>query len=53
MTMSSKDRALGMDRKITRRDLLDGVALSAGLAMLFSFFVIAPCLLGGPQHPPS
>src|SRR3569833_3003921 len=33
MTMSPKDRALGMDRKITRRDFLDGVALGAGLAM--------------------
>jgi spermidine dehydrogenase len=34
MTMSPKDRALGMDRKITRRDFLDGVALGAGLAAL-------------------
>jgi spermidine dehydrogenase len=33
MTMSPKDRALGMDRKITRRDFLDGVALGAGLAI--------------------
>ena len=32
MTMSSKDRALGMDRKITRRDFLDGIAIGAGLA---------------------
>lgn len=29
MTMSPKDRALGMDRKISRRDFLDGVALGA------------------------
>lgn len=27
---SSRDRSLGMDRKITRRDFLDGVALSVG-----------------------
>jgi len=27
MTMSPKDRALGMDRQISRRDFLDGVAL--------------------------
>jgi spermidine dehydrogenase len=32
MTMTPKDRALGMDRKISRRDFLDGVALTAGLA---------------------
>jgi spermidine dehydrogenase len=32
MTMSPKDHALGMDRKISRRDFLDGVALGAGLA---------------------
>lgn len=31
MTMSPKDRALGMDRKISRRDFLDGVAIGAGL----------------------
>jgi spermidine dehydrogenase len=31
MAMSPKDRALGMDRKISRRDFLDGVALGAGL----------------------
>jgi spermidine dehydrogenase len=28
--MSPKDRALGMDRKISRRDFLDGVAIGAG-----------------------
>jgi spermidine dehydrogenase len=37
MTMSPKDHALGMDRKITRRDFLDGVALGAGLAMAGGF----------------
>ena len=30
MPMSPKDRALGMDRKISRRDFLDGVAIGAG-----------------------
>jgi spermidine dehydrogenase len=32
MTMSPKDRALGMDCRISRRDFLDGVALGVGLA---------------------
>lgn len=30
MPMTPKDRALGMDRKISRRDFLDGVAIGAG-----------------------
>ena len=29
---SSRDRSLGMDRNITRRDFLNGVALTAGAA---------------------
>jgi len=32
--VNPKDRALGMDRKITRRDFLNGVALTIGAAML-------------------
>jgi spermidine dehydrogenase len=37
MTMSPKDRALGMDRQISRRDFLDGVALVAGTAAAGGF----------------
>lgn len=37
MTMSAKDRALGMDRKISRRDFLDGVAMVAGAAAAGGF----------------
>jgi spermidine dehydrogenase len=41
----SRDRELGMDRSITRRDFLNGFAVAAGAAMLpsgFSPFVGAP-----------
>ncbi len=34
MTLSNRDKALGMDRPISRRDFLNGVALSAGAAAL-------------------
>ena len=37
----SKDRELGMGRGITRRDLLNGVALTVGAAMLPSGFLAA------------
>ena len=36
MSEKSKDRELGMERKITRRDFLDGVALAVGGAMVAS-----------------
>lgn len=36
MSEKSKDRELGMDRKITRRDFLDGVALAVGGAVVAS-----------------
>ena len=36
----SRDRELGMDRNITRRDFLNGVALTAGA------FALAPYLQG-------
>jgi spermidine dehydrogenase len=42
MALSPKDRALGMDRKITRRDFLDGVALGAGLIAGGGFGIRAP-----------
>lgn len=34
MTDDSRDRELGMDRQITRRDFLNGVALTVGAAMI-------------------
>ena len=37
MTYSDHDKALGMDRPITRRDFLNGVALTAGAAALGGF----------------
>jgi len=36
MSDKSQDRELGMDRKITRRDFMDGVALAVGGAMVAS-----------------
>lgn len=43
MSADSRDRGLGMNRKITRRDFLDGVALAVGGALLAS---TAPWLHG-------
>jgi spermidine dehydrogenase len=45
MSEESKDRelGLGMDRKITRRDFLDGAALAVGGAMISS---AVPCVFG-------
>ncbi|MGH9497981.1 MAG: NAD(P)-binding protein [Terriglobales bacterium] len=43
MSEKSKDRELGMERKITRRDFLDGVALAVGGAVVAS---AAPCMFG-------
>ena len=43
MSQKSKDRELGMKRKITRRDFMDGVALAIGGAMAAS---AAPHLFG-------
>lgn len=45
--MDAKDRELGMNRRITRRDFLDGVALSAG-ALFSSNASAAP----GQYYPP-
>ena len=43
MSDAARDRALGMDRKITRRDFLDGVAIAVGGSVLASS---APWLRG-------
>ena len=37
MPFSDRDKQLGMDRGITRRDFLDGVALVIGAAALGGF----------------
>ena len=42
MNKKKRDRALGMDAEITRRDFLDGVAMAAGGAMV-------PTLAGGTR----
>jgi len=52
MTMSPKDRALGMDRKISRRDFLDGVALGAGL-LAAGRMGIGSARADGGSYPPS
>lgn len=43
MPWSDKDKRLGMDRGITRRDSLDGVALAIG-ATAFGGFAARPAL---------
>jgi spermidine dehydrogenase len=43
MSEKSKDRELGMECKITRRDFLDGVALAVGGAVVAS---AVPCMFG-------
>ena len=43
MSADSRDRDLGMNRKITRRDFLDGVAVTVGGSVLASS---APWLAG-------
>ena len=53
-----KDRELGMDRRITRRDFLNGVALTVGAAMLPSDWLAssdlpaATALPAGPENFP-
>jgi spermidine dehydrogenase len=42
MTMSPRDKALGMDRAITRRDFLNGVALTVGAAAAGSAGLLRP-----------
>ncbi len=52
-----KGRALGMDRAITRRDFLNGVALTAGVAMLSPGFLATADMRAGEQssdyYPPA
>ncbi len=45
-----KDRELGMGRGITRRDFLNGVALTAGAAMLPSDLLAAADMQAGPEQ---
>ena len=46
----SRDRELGMDRKITRRDFLNGVAVTAGAAMM-PWHLIASEAADEPTNP--
>ena len=46
-----KDRELGMDRRITRRDFLNGVALTVGAAMLPSDWLASSDLLAATALP--
>ncbi len=45
-----KDRELGMGRGITRRDFLNGVAVTAGAAMLPSDLLAAADMQAGPEQ---
>ena len=47
-----KDRELGMDRGITRRDFLNGVALTVGAAMLPSDLLAAADMQAGREKSP-
>jgi len=53
--LSSFDRALGMDRKISRRDFLDGVALTVGAlsAGVFPSAVSSPARAEAVPYPPA
>ena len=56
MKWSGNDRRLGMDRPITRRDFLDGIALSIGGAAALSVFgagrAVALTPADDPAYPP-
>lgn len=53
--LSPRDRALGMDRKINRRDFLNGVALTAGALSTgaFSGAVSSPARANEAPYPPN
>ena len=53
--MTDDDRKLGMDRGITRRDFLDGVAIAIGGAVIGPHLLHAatPPLQGGADYPPA
>ena len=58
MTTDSRGRELGMNRKITRRDFLDGAAMAVGAAALASGGGVDPALHqeavpGAPAYPPA
>src|ERR1700728_2287411 len=50
--MSHNDRELGMHRRITRRDFLNGVAISAGALTTASKVGAAPGDLTNPEEAP-
>ncbi|WP_368413243.1 NAD(P)-binding protein [Dongia sp.] len=57
MSMSERDRALGMDRKITRRDFMNGVAVTAGAVAAYGAGMSAlgarPAAAADAPYPPS
>src|SRR5215467_12540354 len=54
MDEAKRDRELGMDRSISRRDFLDGVAVSIGGAVLATHSpVLNPRSQTGSEYPPS
>jgi spermidine dehydrogenase len=53
MDQPKKDQSLGMDREISRRDLLNGVAIGAGAALLAGAFSAEQLLAAGILDEPS
>ena len=52
--MKSNDRRLGMDRDISRRDFINGVALAAGsLALPSSVLGLSEASSPGQDYPPA
>ena len=55
MALNDRDRKLGMDRPITRRDFLDGVALTIGASVIGAagFRPTQARAQGAPAYPPA
>ena len=51
--MNSDDKSLGMGRRITRRDFLDGVAITIGSAMIAPTLLHAAFLGATATYPPA
>ncbi len=51
--MNRRDRNLGMDRSITRRDFLNGVGVTVGGSLLSSSVARAMGLLAPDHYPPA